>query len=212
MRQRLSLIHIFFPFQLALDFSSGQADIALAIVERNDLSLDLVARLICLRQGDIALQSEIFFFDQTIGFIANIDTDFVVRDLNNRSLDKLAPSDFDESLLELGSEIVLILFYLRLLCYILLCCRLCLLCCHILALSLIHICIDILVSSKAKGETLYIPACITRSDIEDAVRNDFYIKAGAEITIMAGCGIHTDGTCKSQQDVYKRQPRACASA
>ena len=61
-----------------------------------------------------------------------------------------------------------------------------------------HAGIDILVSSEAKGETLYIPACITRSDIEDAVRNDFYIKTGAEITIMAGCGIHTDGACKSQ--------------
>ena len=58
--------------------------------------------------------------------------------------------------------------------------------------------IDILIAPEAKGETLYLPACITRSDIEDTVRNDFYIKAGAEITIIAGCGIHTQGAQRSQ--------------
>lgn len=64
--------------------------------------------------------------------------------------------------------------------------------------------IDILIAPEAKGETLYLPACITRSDIEDTVCNDFHIKAGAEITIIAGCGIHTDSAQSSQHSGVHR--------
>mgnify|MGYP003311171686 CR=1 FL=1 len=39
---------------------------------------------------------------------------------------------------------------------------------------------EIHVSSKAQGETVYIPACVTKSDVNDLVYNDFYIGAGAE--------------------------------
>lgn len=64
--------------------------------------------------------------------------------------------------------------------------------------------IEILVKPGANGETLYLPACITRSEIEDTVHNDFHIKAGAEITIIAGCGIHTDGAQSSQHSGIHR--------
>lgn len=52
--------------------------------------------------------------------------------------------------------------------------------------------IDIYISENAKGETVYIPACVTKSDVQDLVYNDFHIQSGANVTIVAGCGVHTD--------------------
>ena len=49
------------------------------------------------------------------------------------------------------------------------------------------------VSGKAKGETVYIPACVTKSGIDDLVYNDFYIGEGADVIVVAGCGVHSDG-------------------
>lgn len=43
-----------------------------------------------------------------------------------------------------------------------------------------------------KGETVYIPACVTHGSIDDLVYNDFYIGEGADVRIVAGCGVHTD--------------------
>lgn len=50
----------------------------------------------------------------------------------------------------------------------------------------------ITVKPGTKGETVFIPACITVGDIDDLVYNDFYVGEGADITIVAGCGIHTE--------------------
>ena len=52
--------------------------------------------------------------------------------------------------------------------------------------------IDIYISDKAVGETVYIPACVTKSAVKDLVYNDFHIQTGADVTIVAGCGVHTD--------------------
>ena len=52
--------------------------------------------------------------------------------------------------------------------------------------------IDIYISAKAKGETVYIPACVTKSAVKDLVYNDFHVQTGADVTIVAGCGVHTD--------------------
>ena len=43
-----------------------------------------------------------------------------------------------------------------------------------------------------KGETVYIPACVTHGGVDDLVYNDFYIEDDADVTIVAGCGVHTD--------------------
>ncbi len=43
-----------------------------------------------------------------------------------------------------------------------------------------------------KGETVYIPACVTHGNLDDLVYNDFYIGEGANVKIVAGCGVHTD--------------------
>ena len=64
--------------------------------------------------------------------------------------------------------------------------------------------IDILVAPGTKGETVYIPACITHSDVDDLVYNDFYIGENADVTIVAGCGVHTDGEEDSQHNGIHR--------
>lgn len=52
--------------------------------------------------------------------------------------------------------------------------------------------IDIYISNEAKGETVFIPACVTKSSINDLVYNDFHLQEGADVTVVAGCGVHTD--------------------
>ena len=48
------------------------------------------------------------------------------------------------------------------------------------------------VSPQCQGEKVFIPACVTHGGVDDLVYNDFYIGAGAQVTIVAGCGVHTD--------------------
>ena len=50
--------------------------------------------------------------------------------------------------------------------------------------------IDIMVKPGTKGETVYIPAIITHGGVDDLVYNDFYIGEDADVTIVAGCGVH----------------------
>ena len=52
--------------------------------------------------------------------------------------------------------------------------------------------LDIVVVPGAKDERISIPACVTHGDIDDLVYNDFYIGENAEVTIIAGCGVHTE--------------------
>ncbi len=60
--------------------------------------------------------------------------------------------------------------------------------------------IDIHISSNAQGETVHIPVVVTDSDFTDIVYNDFYIEDGADVLIIAGCGIHNDGCGDSQHN------------
>lgn len=60
--------------------------------------------------------------------------------------------------------------------------------------------IDIIVKPYTKGETVYIPACVTHAGITDLVYNDFYIGEGADVTIVAGCGVHNEGEEKAEHD------------
>ena len=49
------------------------------------------------------------------------------------------------------------------------------------------------VKPGTKGETVYIPACVTQAGIDDLVYNDFYIGEDADVIIEAGCGVHSEG-------------------
>ena len=53
--------------------------------------------------------------------------------------------------------------------------------------------IDIYISAAARHETVYIPACVTKSGVNDLVYNDFHVEDGADVVIVAGCGVHSDG-------------------
>ena len=53
--------------------------------------------------------------------------------------------------------------------------------------------IDITVKANTKGETVFIPACVTHTAVDDLVYNDFYIGEGADVVIVAGCGVHNEG-------------------
>ena len=64
--------------------------------------------------------------------------------------------------------------------------------------------IDIRVAPDTKGETVYIPVIITDTGVNDKVYNDFYIGDGAEVTIVAGCGIHNTGCHESRHDGIHR--------
>ena len=51
--------------------------------------------------------------------------------------------------------------------------------------------IDIIVKKSEKRERVDIPVIITETGIKDLVYNDFYIEDGADVIIVAGCGIHS---------------------
>lgn len=48
------------------------------------------------------------------------------------------------------------------------------------------------IKPHTKGERVYIPACVTHGNIDDLVYNDFCVGEGADVVIVAGCGVHTD--------------------
>lgn len=60
--------------------------------------------------------------------------------------------------------------------------------------------IDIRVSSQTRHETVYIPVVVTEAGFHDKVYNDFFIDEGAEVTIVAGCGINNCSDCDSEHE------------
>ena len=63
-----------------------------------------------------------------------------------------------------------------------------------------HAGIDIHILPGTKGETCHIPVVMTKTDLTDAVYNDFYVGEDCDVTIVAGCGIHNNGCGKTQHD------------
>jgi Fe-S cluster assembly scaffold protein SufB len=59
--------------------------------------------------------------------------------------------------------------------------------------------IDIHISGEAKNEQVHIPVVMSEPGI-DIVYNDFYIEDGADVTIVAGCGIHGEGCSETRHD------------
>ena len=51
--------------------------------------------------------------------------------------------------------------------------------------------LEIRILPGTKGESVSIPACVTRVGVDDLTYNDFYVGEGADVTIIAGCGVHT---------------------
>lgn len=60
--------------------------------------------------------------------------------------------------------------------------------------------IDIIIKPGTVNESVHIPVVLSETGLTDLVYNDFYIGEGANVTIIAGCGIHNGGDKKSQHD------------
>ena len=58
--------------------------------------------------------------------------------------------------------------------------------------------IDIIIKPGTVNESVHIPVLLSESGLTETVYNDFYIGDGADVVIVAGCGIHNDGTDSSE--------------
>ena len=60
--------------------------------------------------------------------------------------------------------------------------------------------IDIYIKPGTKNESVHIPVVLSISGIKETVYNDFYVGEGADVVIVAGCGISNCGNQDSQHD------------
>lgn len=60
--------------------------------------------------------------------------------------------------------------------------------------------IDIFIKENTKNESVHIPVILSQSGMSELVYNDFHIGENADVTIVAGCGIHNGGDKKSEHD------------
>ncbi|NPV26667.1 MAG: SufD family Fe-S cluster assembly protein [Firmicutes bacterium] len=60
--------------------------------------------------------------------------------------------------------------------------------------------IDIIVKPGTKQEAVHIPVIMTKTGLHDLVYNTFDIGEGADVLVVAGCGIHNSGQEKTQHD------------
>ena len=60
--------------------------------------------------------------------------------------------------------------------------------------------IDIRIAPGTKNESVHIPVILTETGLNDMVYNDFFVGEGADVLIVAGCGIHNGGSDASQHD------------
>ena len=60
--------------------------------------------------------------------------------------------------------------------------------------------IDIVIKAGTKNESVHIPVLISQTGLQDLVYNDFYVGEDADVTIVAGCGIHNAGDDESRHD------------
>lgn len=60
--------------------------------------------------------------------------------------------------------------------------------------------LDVFVKAGVKNKSVHLPVIITVGGLEETVYNDFHIGEGAEVLIVAGCGIHNATNKASQHD------------
>ncbi|AVP62242.1 SufD family Fe-S cluster assembly protein [Clostridium botulinum] len=60
--------------------------------------------------------------------------------------------------------------------------------------------IDIYIKPNTKNESVHIPVILSQTGMTELVYNDFHIGENADVTIVAGCGIHNGGDEKSEHD------------
>lgn len=60
--------------------------------------------------------------------------------------------------------------------------------------------IDIYIKPGTKHQSVHIPVIITETGLDDLVYNDFHIGADCDVVIVAGCGIHNEGSKETKHD------------
>ena len=65
--------------------------------------------------------------------------------------------------------------------------------------------IDIIIAPGTKHESVHIPVIISQTGLKDLVYNDFIVGEDADVTIVAGCGIHNGGG----EDSFRGSPFLC---
>ena len=60
--------------------------------------------------------------------------------------------------------------------------------------------IDIYIRPGTKNESVHIPVILDKNGLKEKVYNDFHIGVGADVVIVAGCGIHCGGADDMQHD------------
>ena len=58
--------------------------------------------------------------------------------------------------------------------------------------------IDIIIKPGTVNESVHIPVVLSESGLQECVYNDFFVGEGADVTIVAGCGIHNCGVDTSK--------------
>ncbi len=64
--------------------------------------------------------------------------------------------------------------------------------------------IDIKIKPHTVHESVHIPVVLSQSGLTEMVYNDFYVGEGADVVIVAGCGIHNSGDQRSEHDGIHR--------
>lgn len=64
--------------------------------------------------------------------------------------------------------------------------------------------IDIKIQPGTKHESVHIPVILSQAGLQEVVYNDFFIGEDADVTIIAGCGIHNGGSADSRHDGIHR--------
>ncbi len=64
--------------------------------------------------------------------------------------------------------------------------------------------IDIIIKPGTKNESVHIPVLLSESGLKELVYNDFFIGEDADVTIVAGCGIHNGGDADAEHSGIHR--------
>ncbi|MBR0231067.1 MAG: SufD family Fe-S cluster assembly protein [Clostridia bacterium] len=64
--------------------------------------------------------------------------------------------------------------------------------------------LEIRIKPGTRNESVHIPVVLSESGLSEVVYNDFYIGEGADVVIVAGCGIDNCGTHDSRHDGIHR--------
>lgn len=64
--------------------------------------------------------------------------------------------------------------------------------------------IDIRIKPGTKSESVHIPVVLSESGLKESVYNDFFVGEDADVTIVAGCGIHNGGSAASEHSGVHR--------